>query len=253
MEITTAGAINLAGFVRATAGRLGTSADIAGGVAIAGPVAVTHSYVDTAIPTDVTVVPSVFFDAACSFFDRAGRDFVLWVPASSPTHLAEATSRGLVANGTSVPAMVASRPMTGMSDVRVELADNDSFEIVGSLCERGYEQPGMAWLMGTQQSYQAPNSYWHIAFESGVPVSAACGFLTGDTGGIYSVATPPECRRRGFAAAVTSAATNHLFELGATDVVLQASALGRGVYERLGFTTYDHYERFLVKHSPPTN
>lgn len=246
-----AGAVNLAGFVRATAGRLGTSADIAGGVA--GPVAVAHSYVDTAIPTDVTVAPSVFFDAACSFFDRAGRDLVLWVPSNSPAHLAEATARDLAANGTSVPAMVASRPVAGTADVRVEMADDDSFEIVGSLCERGYEQPGMGWLMATQQSYQAPNSYWHLAFDGGVPVSAACGFRTGDIGGVYSVATPPEFRGRGFAAAVTSAAANHLFELGASHVVLQASAMGHPVYERLGFTTYDHYERFLVRPSGSRN
>ena len=47
-------------------------------------------------------------------------------------------------------------------------------------------------------------------------------------------------------AAVTSAATNHLFELGVTRVVLQSSTMGYGVYERLGFRTYDHYERFSV-------
>ncbi len=107
--------------------------------------------------------------------------------------------------------------------------------------------------MARQQSCRAPDSWWHVAFDGDVPVSAACGFRTGDTGGIYSVATPPEFRGRGFAAAVTSAATNHLFELGVAHVVLQASKLGFGVYERLGFTTYDHYDRFTVPiMTPPT-
>ena len=57
--------------------------------------------------------------------------------------------------------------------------------------------PGWAWLMTHQQSYSAPDSFWHIAFDGDVPVSAACGFRTGDTGGIYSVATPPEFRGQG--------------------------------------------------------
>ena len=63
--------------------------------------------------------------------------------------------------------------------------------------------------------------------------------------------TPPEFRARGFAAAVTGHATNHLFELGAARVVLQASKLGYGVYERLGFTTYDHYDRFTASPAAP--
>ncbi len=45
---------------------------------------------------------------------------------------------------------------------------------------------------------------------------------------------------------VTSEATNQLFGLGASRVVLQASKLGFGVYERLGFSVYDHYQRFTI-------
>jgi predicted GNAT family acetyltransferase len=111
---------------------------------------------------------------------------------------------------------------------------------------RGYDAPGMARLMARQQSYSATNTFWHIAFDGDVPVSAACGYRSGETGGIYSVATPVEFRGRGFAATVTSLVTNHLFRLGVTQVVLQASKLGFGVYERLGFTVYDHYERYTV-------
>jgi hypothetical protein len=33
-------------------------------------------------------------------------------------------------------------------------------------------------------------------------------------------------------------------------VVLQASKLGFGVYERLGFAVYDHYERFTIPVRP---
>lgn len=247
-----AGAINLAGFVRATAGRLGTSADIPGGVAVAGPLAVVNSYVDTAVLTDVTVTPAAFFDEATSFFESLGRTFIVWVPSTAASLLAEAASRRWSTTGDPTPAMVVAGPIGGDDARRVELATtDDSFDVFGDLCERGYEQPGMAWLMAHQQSYRASDSFWHIGFDGDVPVCAACGYRTGDTGGIYSVATPPEFRGRGLAAEVTRAATNHLFELGIERVVLQASKLGHGVYERLGFTTYDHYERFTVPVTPP--
>jgi ribosomal protein S18 acetylase RimI-like enzyme len=252
VNIGNGGALNLAGFVRATAGRVGTSSDLRGGVGVAGPVAVVHGYVDAAIPTDLAVPAATFFDDATAFFQSQGRTFIVWVPSSATSHLKEATSRGLAVTGDGCPAMVASKPVGVVGGLRFQLAtDDEAHEIFGDLCERGYQQPGMAWLMARQQGYRAPDSFWHIAFDGDVPVSAACGFQTGDTGGVYSVATPPEFRARGFAAAVTGHATNHLFELGAARVVLQASKLGYGVYERLGFTTYDHYDRFTASPAAP--
>jgi ribosomal protein S18 acetylase RimI-like enzyme len=247
-----AGAINLTGFVRATAGRRGSSVDLPGGVAIAGPVAVVNGYVDTAILTDPTMPPAAFFEAAISFFQSLSRTFIVWVPSTATSHLAEAAARSLVAIADPSPAMVVSEPGSGADGPRVQLATTEeALETFGDLCERGYQQPGMAWLLAHQQSYRAPGSFWHLAFDGDVPVSAACGFQTGDTGGIYSVATPPEFRGQGFAAAVTRTATNHLFDLGVERVVLQASKLGYGVYERLGFITYDHYERFAVPFTGP--
>lgn len=248
VDLGIAGTVNLAGFVRATAGRTGDSADIRGGVVVAGPVAVVHGYVDAAFPTDVSVSASDFFDDAISFFGSMGRSFVAWAPSSATAHLAEAASRGLTITHERAPAMVASAPVDRQDGLRTCVAGGDESlqGIVGDLCERGYEQPGMAWLMQHQQSCLAPDSWWYVAFDGDVPVSTACAFRTGDTGGIYSVATPAEFRGRGAAAAVTGAAANHLFDLGVARVVLQASKLGVGVYRRLGFTTYDHFERFTV-------
>ena len=206
-----------------------------------------HGSVDAAIPTDLTVPPVRFFDAAASFFGSIARPFVLWVPSSAGSHLSGAVDRGLVRFGDRCPAMVASHPVTPSGGPGVRLAtDDESLATFGDVCERGYQQPGMARLMSHRQSYRAPDSFWHVAFADDLPISVACGFKTGDIGGIYSVATPPEFRGRGFAAAATSAATNHLFDLGVEHVILQASTLGYGVYERLGFVTYDHFERFAV-------
>lgn len=239
--------MNLAGFVRSTAGRIGTTEEIRGGVVVAGPVSVPNGYVNAAIPMESSVSPAAFFDDAYAFFAALHRPFVLWAPSSATPLLEEAGRRKLTRDKDPSPAMVATAPVGVRGDLRIRLADDeDTIAIFGDLCERGYEKPGMAWLLAHQQGYSAPGTSWHIAFDRDVPVSAACGYLGGETGGIYSVATPPEFRGRGYAATVTGVATNELFERGATHVVLQASAMGFGVYERLGFQVYDHYERFTI-------
>jgi ribosomal protein S18 acetylase RimI-like enzyme len=247
MDVIEAGALNLAGFVRSTAGRIGLVNEIRGGVVVAGPVAIPHAYVNTAVPTDPRVSAADFFDDAISFFTGLGRGFVLWAPVSDPSFAVEATRRSLVPDKAPSPAMVISTPTNTQSRLHFRLVDDhETAAIFGDLCERGYDAPGMAGLMAHQQGYSAADTFWHIAFEDDVPVSAACGYRSDDTGGIYSVATPTEFRGRGLAAMVTSVATNHLFDLGVTRVVLQASKLGFGVYERLGFSVYDHYERFTI-------
>jgi predicted GNAT family acetyltransferase len=84
-------------------------------------------------------------------------------------------------------------------------------------------------------------------FDGPDPVGVACGYLDDETGGIYYVATPPEHRGRGVAAAATAWVTNWLLARGARIVILQSSESGFGVYQRLGFDVYDTYQRFEVQ------
>ena len=82
----------------------------------------------------------------------------------------------------------------------------------------------------------------YLATIDGVPVATAASFDDGHgVRGIYNVATVPEARGRGIGAAVTAAACRW----SAGDVVvLQSSAEGRPVYERLGFDTPTHYRQY---------
>jgi ribosomal protein S18 acetylase RimI-like enzyme len=74
----------------------------------------------------------------------------------------------------------------------------------------------------------------------GEPV-ASSALLPGPAGsrlaGIFSVATLEHARGRGFGSIVTQAAMNAARDDGAEVAVLQASEMGRPVYERLGFET----------------
>ncbi len=76
------------------------------------------------------------------------------------------------------------------------------------------------------------------------PAAAAMVLHTGDMAGLYWVATRPEARGQGLAAACTVAATNLALERGANAVALQASPMGDPVYRRLGWREYDRLQRW---------
>ena len=57
--------------------------------------------------------------------------------------------------------------------------------------------------MENHESYDALDAYWYVGLVGDVTVTGACGYLSGDVCGVYSVATPVEFRGRGYAATVT--------------------------------------------------
>lgn len=79
----------------------------------------------------------------------------------------------------------------------------------------------------------------YVGIVDGTAVTTAVGVTNGDHVGIFSVATPPEHRGRGFGAAVTARAVLDGFSDGAAYAHLQSSAAGLSVYERLGFRTLE--------------
>ena len=76
----------------------------------------------------------------------------------------------------------------------------------------------------------------------GAPVTTAMSVTTGDYVGIFSVATLPEHRRRGYGAAVTARAVGDAFEAGAQWAWLSASDAGYHVYESIGFVTIERLD-----------
>jgi ribosomal protein S18 acetylase RimI-like enzyme len=67
------------------------------------------------------------------------------------------------------------------------------------------------------------------------PVASAGVTLAGGVAGIYNVATSPECRRRGYASAMTGRVIAHARELGYRVGVLGSSPMARSLYEGMGF------------------
>jgi ribosomal protein S18 acetylase RimI-like enzyme len=72
-------------------------------------------------------------------------------------------------------------------------------------------------------------------------VTTGGGFTVGDAVGIFSIATPPQHRGRGYGAAITAQAVRDGFQAGAEFAWLQSSPSGHPVYRRLGFRDVETY------------
>jgi ribosomal protein S18 acetylase RimI-like enzyme len=87
---------------------------------------------------------------------------------------------------------------------------------------------------------------YYLARVDGRDVATAAGFTIGDATTIFSVATSPEHRGKGYGSAVTAHAVRDGFAAGAEVAVLQSSAMGESVYRRLGFRELELYVLYTV-------
>jgi ribosomal protein S18 acetylase RimI-like enzyme len=121
----------------------------------------------------------------------------------------------------------------------------EDFRGIGSLC---FHVP-MDWfaeVFENQMLAARPRFRCYVAYLNGLPVATAATVLTGGVLGIYNVATAPGHRRRGIAEAIT----RYLIETAkeTEGVVLQSTAHGFRLYERIGFQSVT---RILVYNSMP--
>ena len=252
MQDVIAGSFNLAQFVAATAGSKGSVAAVRGGWAVAGPIDIANGYVNMAVRTDPDVAPGHLLDDVDAFFQQVGHSYVVWAPVSDQALISEIGARGGQPDKAEPSPAMAIRTAIDHSSrftcrpVRTE-ADIATFT---DFAERGYAIAGFGWMLREYDCWNSPHMVWAIACDASEEVredvSVAVGFACETTGGIYNVATPPEFRGRGGAAAVTTWVTNELFSRGVSAVTLQASQAGFPIYERLGFETYDYYARFAL-------
>jgi GNAT superfamily N-acetyltransferase len=148
-----------------------------------------------------------------------------------------------------------------LSDLRVDLPNPPSLEIhtVGDDQALGswarivttglFQRPEsaakpLARLMSPAVS--AGRATLYLAIAQGRPAASSTLYVTGEVAGIYHVATVPDLRNRGIGRSVTAAAALRARELGCRTVILQATQLGRPVYERLGFVELSRLGRYWL-------
>ena len=89
-----------------------------------------------------------------------------------------------------------------------------------------------------------PECVVYVGYASGAPVASGLGWRSGRTIGIYSIATIESARRRGYGAAMTARVMEDGVTAGCDVAALQASDMGRPIYESLGFRTVVRYAAY---------
>jgi GNAT superfamily N-acetyltransferase len=108
--------------------------------------------------------------------------------------------------------------------------------------------------IGIAQSVYARESAWQgeyrgfVGLAQGRPVSIVALVRSGDTLGVYSLATHPNWRRQGYGEATMRAAiAGSVRERSVQRIVLQSTEAGHALYRRMGFRDVTRFSVFLTK------
>jgi GNAT superfamily N-acetyltransferase len=214
---------------------------------------------NAAFRLDDELDPTELIEAARGFFGARGRGFALWVRAGTPEDrdLVEAAEQAGLQQVHEMPEMVlGERPHKRPLPAGVELrrvdstADAEDFWRVAAdaYVSNGFP-PEVFAHYDRHEGLAAANAATFLARLDGRPAAIAMTLVSHGVGGIYWVGTREEARGHGLAWAVTAAAVNAGFDLGGRLVSLQASVMGRPVYERMGFEPIYDYRLLLSR--PP--
>jgi ketosteroid isomerase-like protein len=188
--------------------------------------------------------------AVTAWYGPGATPFSIW----TRPHADEAVEAALQARGymqiLSLPAMA----LLGDPGTRCE---PDGLDIRPAVDEQGrrdylevtaeaystYQQPREMTddAFASLDSVCAPHIQGFVGYAGGAPVAAAAVYLTHGVAGIGWVGTVSSARGKRYAEAVTWAAVREGFRRGASFASLQASPMGRPVYERMGFITPSEY------------
>jgi GNAT superfamily N-acetyltransferase len=105
--------------------------------------------------------------------------------------------------------------------------------------------PAVARGTACQELLARPECVVYVGYADGDPVNSGMGWRTGRTVGVYSIATIESARRRGYGAAMTARVVADGVVAGCDVAALQASEMGRPIYERLGFRTVVRYAAYV--------
>jgi ribosomal protein S18 acetylase RimI-like enzyme len=175
-----------------------------------------------------------------------GAPFIWWLlPSSRPENLGELlTAQGLVPDeawpgmALHIPELVEPPRIERLEIRRVtDVVGYDAYEAVyGPFLSSSAAFTEALRTAFTRVGFaeDAPEVHF-VGYLDGGPVASASLITAGGAAGIYNVATIPWARRQGIGAQITAHAVAFGGERGLEVATLQASQMGRPVYERLGF------------------
>jgi GNAT superfamily N-acetyltransferase len=224
-------------------------------VAEAGPITATASglpiaFFNGAFAVGPAADPDEAIRDVLDFFAARQVPYLLWVRAGSDEPLvAAARAAGLTdAGGPPLMALAAIPPAPPVPEgLEISLAvDAADLEAHREVLTAGFGMPPVvAQTFIGRDLLSQPDLAVAVGRVDGVPVSTALLARTGDTAGVYNVATSPGHQRKGYGEAATWAVVAEGARRGCTHAVLQASEAGYPVYLRMGFDDIGRYQQLM--------
>ena len=206
--------------------------------------------VNGAIRTEPRLAPEQVLERASAFFGARGHGYCVCAAAHADADLervaVEAGLRAMI----ELTAMVLDRrlderaPPSGTVLRRV--TDLDGVRDFAEVTAEAFFPDVAAATFVEHRILVAPHIAGFVAYADDVPVSAAMTIVSHRTAGVGFVGTKDAYRRRGLGEAVTRAATNAGFDLGARIASLQASPQADPLYRRMGYVEISRYRLYLA-------
>jgi ribosomal protein S18 acetylase RimI-like enzyme len=143
------------------------------------------------------------------------------------------------------PAELREPDLPDLQVLRVETADGLAQALAVGAAGFGIS-PDLAASVYSLEVAALDGMRYYLARVDGVDVATAAGYTIGDAVTIFSVATAPEHRGKGYGSAITAHAVRDGFNAGAEFAALQSSTMGESVYRRLGFRELETYVLYTV-------
>jgi len=190
-------------------------------------------------------------DAAISWVQAAAMPYQVRVDEPLVADLQKTLdARGLERDPVAMPAMVL-HPIPEMPEaapgVEVMAVDDTKYSAFVELLVSTGIPENLAVRIFPRDLIAKDNAEYFVATLEREPVGISVAVRTGESGGIYSVATLEKARRRGVGTAVTWAAIGAIRGWGCKSAVLQSSEMGYPVYRAMGFEEVTRYVRFAPK------
>jgi hypothetical protein len=205
--------------------------------------------------------PAELLTHARAFFESRGRGFAVWARAgvAADRELISAAEAAGLKSAYEMPEMTLSEraaelPLGEGTELRRLKSAEEAVEY-WRIAAAAYESigfpPEVFGFYEGLESLVVPggSAAAFLALLDGAPVSIAMTIVNHGVAGVYWVGSLAAARGKGLGRAVTAAATNAGFDLGADVASLQASPMGEPIYRAMGYeTAYDY--RLLLSPAP---
>ena len=182
-----------------------------------------------------------------AFYTELGSAWTVWVPETDAEVARALEEAGHVLDA--APRAMG-RPLDGIEEPDlsgIAWTADAGMEPACLINDHAYGIPEGTWIMGNGESPEGYRTY--LAELDGEPAATVATVRSGEDCVIWSVATEPAARGHGLATALMRRAIWDASREGCATTTLQATRLGRPVYERVGYRDFGALQMWELR--PP--